>query len=151
ARVPPPADARVVEAVADGRRVGRVGLAVVQEGGVVVDRLEQLVGGRARPGRRLGGLGGVDRGGGAGRGQQVVRRQVAVDQGGPARVQGGNEARGVGRQRLVPLRGGGGDQELVVEERAAEGRVEEVIVQRVLLGQQPLGQVGRVDVTQHQA
>src|SRR5262249_39717584 len=126
ARVPLPADSLVVQAVADGRRVSWVGRAVGVEGVVVVDRLEELIGGRARPERRLRGLSGVDDKVVAVGGEEVIRGQVAVDQGSAVGVQLRDEARAAGRQGLVPLRGSGGDEELVIEERAAESRVEEV-------------------------
>src|SRR5262249_45166730 len=113
--------------------------------------LEALVGGGAGPERRLGRLGGVDHEVVAVGGQEVVRREVAVEEGCAAGVQGGDEPGGVGRQGLVPLRGGGRDQGLVVEERAAEGGVEEVVVEGVLLGQLALGEVGGVDVAEDQA
>src|SRR5262249_16321566 len=90
---------------------------------------------------RLGGEGGVDH-------ELAVDGQVGVLEGQRGRVPARLEP---GGDRLLPLRGRGGDEELVVEERPAVGSVEEVGVHRVLLGEQPLGQVGGVEAAQHQA
>jgi hypothetical protein len=63
------------------------------------------------------------------------------------RIQGRDHlGRGIGVHRSR-----GGDQELVIQERAAESRVEEVIVHRVLLGEQSFGQAAGVEVAHHQA
>src|SRR5262249_38693590 len=132
AGVPLPVHAGVAEPVADVRferpvRVVRV---------AVVDRVHQRGGARRdETGHQVRREGGVDR-------VLAVDGQVAVLEGLRGRVPAGQEA---GGDRLVPLRGGGGDQELVVEERAAVGRVEEVVVHRVLLGEQALGEVTRVE------
>src|SRR5207248_2277709 len=83
---------------------------------------------------------------------QVVAGQVGVVAGGVHGPVGlGRVHRRVGDEvrageGLVPLGRRGGDEELVVEEGAAVGGVEEVVVHRVLLGQQPFGQVGGVEV-----
>src|SRR6266545_529175 len=125
AREPAPRDAVLVEAVADRRQH---------------QRRHEL--------RRVG-----DR-----RGMWPIRRERRVHQ----VAVGGDRAvldeRAVGAdlcdhagRGVGPVRRRGGDQPEVVQQRAAEGRVKEVVGQRVLLGQLAFGQDGGVVVAQRQS
>src|SRR5262249_48658236 len=77
-----------------------------------------------------------------------VDRKIRILQSLGGRIPRRLKARG---NRLVPLRGGGSDKELMVEERSSVGRMEEVVVHRVLLGNQALRKVRGVEVAQVQA
>src|SRR5437879_6297535 len=77
----------------------------------------------------------------------TVNRQIPVTQRQRCRLPTGLET---GRDGLLPQGRGGGGEELVVEEGAAVRGVEEVVAERVLLGQFAFRQVGGVDVAQDQ-
>src|SRR5262245_47750524 len=86
ARIPSPAHVRLIETIADRRNVRWIGRAGGEPRMVVVDQLQTLVCRRAWTKRRLRGLRGVDGEVVAVRRQEVVGRQVAVDDRRPARV-----------------------------------------------------------------
>src|SRR5262245_45019457 len=114
--IPPPADARLIQAIADGGNVRRIRLTIGEERMVVIDGQQSLIDGRARAEWSLGWLRRVDREAAPVRGEQRGRCQVAIDERGAVSVQRGNEVGRVLRQRLIPQRSRGGDQELMVQE-----------------------------------
>src|SRR5260370_43904 len=103
---------------------------------VIVDDIQKFGARNARGMRRLSSEGGVDI-------VLTVDGQVVVFQGVSRGIVAGLVAGGDG---LVPLWRRGGNQELVIEERAAINRVEEVVIDCVLLRELALGQIGRVEI-----
>ena len=139
ARIPFPAHVRVVQPIADRGKI--VALMRID----IVDRLEELVprGARTRMGHSCG-VRGIDD-------VPAIDGQIAVVELLGRRVEPRGEMLGRLGQRLIPGRGGGGDQKKMVQHRPAKGRMEEMVAERVLLGQQSFRQIRRVAIAQHKA
>src|SRR5262245_66003670 len=110
----------MIETVSDRRFICRIWLPIGEEGTGVVDWSKQLMDGRTGAEGRLSRLCSVHDESAAIGGEKCVGGQVAIDDRRSRNIQRRDEVRCIRRQRLVPHRSSGGDEELVIQERTAK-------------------------------